>query len=261
MAEKLKPIRYIDYKIYNVTKIKNKYGFRIVLTLDDNTERTVQHSGFDKKDIAEKERCKVIGKLENKTYVVYTNVNVKTYLEYWYEYDAPKRLNSYGSFMAYRNAIFNHIIPRIGKLKLLQLTPAIIEKLYKDVCEYSVNVCSLVQTVMSTSLQDAETNNFIPTNVAFGVKIPKDDKQIEKEVTTEKTDTYHTLVIDERKTFTIEQIVTIIKASKNTPIYLHALFASLMGLRKSEINGIKYTDIDFVHRKLYLERQLRQKTQ
>ena len=80
MAVELKPIRYIDYKIYNVTKIKNKYGFRILLTLDDNTERTVQHSGFDKKDIAEKERCKVIGKLENKTYVVYTNVTVKTYL-------------------------------------------------------------------------------------------------------------------------------------------------------------------------------------
>ncbi len=260
MAVELKPIRYIDYKIYNVTKIKNKYGFRILLTLDDNTERTVQHSGFDKKDIAEKERCKVIGKLENKTYVVYTNVTVKTYLEYWYEYDAPKRLNSYGSFLAYRNGIFNHIIPRIGKLKLLQLTPGIIEKLYKDVYEYSPNVCSIVQTIMSTSLQDAETNKFIPTNVALGVKIPKTDEEIEKEATTEKTDTYHTLLIDERKTFTIEQVVTIIKESINTPIYLHVLFATLMGLRKSEINGIKYSDIDFVHRKLYLERQLRQKT-
>lgn len=45
--------------------------------------------------------------------------------------------------------------------------------------------------------------------------------------------------------------------SKNTPIYLQTLFASLMGLRKSEINGIKYSDIDYVHRRLYLERQLR----
>ena len=260
MAVELKPIRYIDYKIYNVTKIKNKYGFRILLTLDDNTERTVQHSGFDKKDIAEKERCKVIGKLENKTYVVYTNVTVKTYLEYWYEYEAPKRLNAYGSFLAYRNGIFNHIIPRIGKLKLLQLTPGIIEKLYEDVYQYSPNVCELVQTIMSTSLQDAKRSNFVPTNVALGVKIPKTNEEIEKETTTEKTATYHTLVIDERKTFTIEQVVTIIKASKNTPIYLHVLFATLMGLRKSEINGIKYSDIDFVHRKLYLERQLRQKT-
>ena len=39
MTEELKPVRYIDYKIYNVTKIKNKYGFRIVLILDDNTKQ------------------------------------------------------------------------------------------------------------------------------------------------------------------------------------------------------------------------------
>ncbi len=91
----------------------------------------------------------------------------------------------------------------------------------------------------------------------YGIKIPKSDEEIEKEAITEKSNTYHTLVIDERKTFTIEQIVTIIKASKKTPIYLHILFAALMELRKSEINGIKYSDIDYVHRRLYLERQLR----
>ena len=32
-----------------------------------------------------------------------------------------------------------------------------------------------------------------------------------------------------------------------------------MGLRKSEINGIKYTDIDYIHRKLYVRRQLGRK--
>lgn len=257
MAEELKPVRYIDYKIYNVTKIKNKYGFRIVLLLDDNTSRTVQHSGFEKKELAEKEKCKIIGQLENRTYVIYTNVTVKKYMEYWFEYQAPKRLHSYGSFMTYRNGIFNHIIPRVGNLKLIQLTSGIIEKLYKDVKAYSANVCSIVQTIMVGALSDAERNNFIPTNVALGVKIPKTNEEIAKEKTTEKQDTYHTLVIDERKTFSVKQVATIIKEGKKTPIYLHILFASLMGLRKSEINGIKYSDIDFIHRRLYLKRQLR----
>lgn len=32
-----------------------------------------------------------------------------------------------------------------------------------------------------------------------------------------------------------------------------------MGMRKSEINGIKYTDIDYMHRKLYVQRQLGKK--
>ena len=56
---------------------------------------------------------------------------------YWLKYDAPKRINSYNTYMSYRNAIFNYIIPHIGKVKLLRLTSNIIKKLYKDVFEFS----------------------------------------------------------------------------------------------------------------------------
>lgn len=35
-----------------------------------------------------------------------------------------------------------------------------------------------------------------------------------------------------------------VEASKNTPIYLQVLFAVLMGLRKQEINGLKYEELD-----------------
>lgn len=243
--DKIKPIRYIDYKIYNVTKIKKKYGFRIILILDDNTKKAVQHAGFDKKEQAEKERYRVIGKLENKTYVVYNNLCVEEYMLYWFKYDAPKRINSYNTYMSYRNAIFNHIIPRIGKVKLLRLTSNIIKKLYKDVFEYSQGVAQIVQTVMLSSLSDGKTNKFVPRNEAYNIKLPKTEKEKIKENTIENNDiTFHTLVIDERKTFTIEQIVLIIKESKNTPIYINILFAALMGLRKSEIIGIKYSNID-----------------
>lgn len=255
--KELKPVKYIDYKIRNVTKIKKKYGFRIVLIQEDNTEKTVQHAGFTRKDEAEKERCKVIGQLEAKTYIVYNNITVEEYMQHWYKFDAPKRLKSYNSFMSYRNGVFNHIIPRIGKVLLTRLTSGIIKKLYEDVCEYSRNVAEIVQTIMVSALEDGKVNKFVATNEAEGVELPKDKEKIIKEATTEKSEiTYHTLVIDERKTFTIEQIALLIKESKKTPIYLHVLFAALMGLRKCEINGIKYSDIDFIHRKLYLDRQL-----
>ena len=126
--DKIKPIKYIDYKIYNVTTIKKKYGFRVKLLLEDNTEREVQHAGFEKKNLAEKERNKIIGQLENKTYVVYNNISVEEYMKYWFKYDAPNRIKSYNSYMSYRNAIFNHIIQRIGKVKLLSLSKTIIKK-------------------------------------------------------------------------------------------------------------------------------------
>ena len=37
---------------------------------------------------------------------------------------------------------------------------------------------------------------------------------------------------------------------------MHILFAVIMGLRKQEINGLKYSDVDFVNKKLHVCRQL-----
>lgn len=261
MPIELKTIKYIDYKVYNVTTIKNKYGFRVILILEDNSKRPVQHSGFIKKEDAEKEKYKVIAQLENGTYIVYTNVTVKEYMEYWYEFIIKERLKSVGSIETYKNSIFNHIIPNIGNLKLMDLKKGHIKKLYQQVYDYSPSVARILQTVINTALKDAVTKNFIPTNVATGIKLPSKDKKVKTKEEQKETfyNNYHTLVIDERKTYKTEEIVTLIKASKNTPIYLHILFATLMGMRKSEINGLKYSDIDYIHRKLYLQRQLGKK--
>ncbi len=40
---------------------------------------------------------------------------------------------------------------------------------------------------------------------------------------------------------------------------MQILFAVLMGFRRSEINGLKYSDVDYIHRTLRVERQLGKK--
>ena len=37
--------RYVDWKVYNVTPIKNKYGFHVKLIYADGTS-TIQQSGY-----------------------------------------------------------------------------------------------------------------------------------------------------------------------------------------------------------------------
>ncbi len=34
---------------------------------------------------------------------------------------------------------------------------------------------------------------------------------------------------------------------------MHSIFATLMGFRKTEIIGIKYSDIDYIHRRIMQE--------
>lgn len=67
---------------------------------------------------------------------------------------------------------------------------------------------------------------------------------------------YHTRNIDSAKTLNQEQIKALINASKGTQIYIEILLAVLMGLRKSEIRGLKYSDIDFINQTLTVQRQL-----
>lgn len=261
MVKKLKPIKYIDYKVYNVTPIKNKYGFRVVLTLNDNSKRTIQHSGFLKKDEAEREKYKIIALLENEKYVVYTESLVKEYMEYWFELMVKERLKSVESINNYKNIVFKHIIPNIGNIRLTELKVGHIKKLYQKIFKYSPSIAKMLHMVLNTALKDATINKFIPTNVANGIKLPYKDSETNNR-NKGKNDSnynYHTLIIDERKTFKVEEIAILIEASRDTPIYLHVLFAALMGLRKSEINGIKYTDIDYLHRKLHVQRQLGRK--
>lgn len=62
--------------------------------------------------------------------------------------------------------------------------------------------------------------------------------------------------IDTRKTLTLDQIMILLEASKGTPIHMQVLFNVLMGLRKSEINVLKYSDVDYVNRTLTMQRQL-----
>lgn len=53
-----------------------------------------------------------------------------------------------------------------------------------------------------------------------------------------------------------KQVEVLIEAAKKTPIYLQVMFAVLKGLRRSEIIGVKYSDIDYINRTLHVERQL-----
>ena len=71
-----------------------------------------------------------------------------------------------------------------------------------------------------------------------------------------KIASYRTINIDSKETLNLEQLKILISSAKNTPIYLYILFAGLMGLRRSEILGLKYSDIDYLHRKLFVQRQL-----
>lgn len=146
-------------------------------------------------------------------------------------------------------AIKNYIVPQIGKMYMSTLNQGYIRKLYNAVAEKYESVAKNVRTIMKTSLEYAFNKNVLETNPAKGINLPKKIKKTE----------YRVLKIDEKKTLTLPQVLRLIEASKETSIHMQILFAVLMGLRRSEINGLKYSDVDYIHRTLRVERQLGKK--
>jgi len=88
----------------------------------------------------------------------------------------------------------------------------------------------------------------ISVNPAEGINLPK---YVEKK-------SYGVRNIDTQKTLTLEQIKLLVEKSRETPIHMQVLFNVLMGLRRSEINAVKYSDVDYVNRTLTVQRQLGQ---
>lgn len=239
---------YIDYKLYSVIKLKDKYGFRIKLFFNDGTENMIQIGGFAKKNQATIERDKVASQIINHTFVIQLKIKFEVYIRYWLDKEIkPKKYNTY---MSYRNVVENYAIPFLGNLNLIQINMGHIQKFYNDTANKFKSIARLAKVVMETAMEYAKGKNLIKVNPTTNVALPK---TIEKKA-------YKTVIIKEEQVLNIEQIKTLIEASKSTPIYLQVLFAVLMGLRKQEINALKYTDIDFVNRKLYLRLQLGRKT-
>ena len=240
--------QYIDFKVYAVTTIKKKYGFRIVLIYDNDDTKTIQKAGFNTKKEANNARNVVITELHNGTFVVYNNINVKTFFTYWLE-DVMKPNITSDSYDSYKNIVYNHIIPSLGTIKMITLNAGHIQRFYNTKADYSHDIVKLCKAVMNSALKYAKEKNLVSVNVADGVNLPKCVKKKK----------YRTIEIDVKKTLNIDQVRLLIEKSKETPIHLQIMFAVLMGLRKQEINGLKYSDIDFIHRTLKIQRQLGKK--
>lgn len=241
--------QYVDWEVKPVIPIKGKFGYRVVLKYIDGTERTQQKSGFRTEKESNAARDNTIGKLHAGTYIVYENVKVSDFLEFWIKEDICKRVRSEETYAAYSNIVYNHIIPILGKKKMSSVNRGDVQKLYNDRAEYSVSVSRLVKTVMNVSMNYAVAKKIIAENPAVGINLPKTVKKKE----------YHARSIDTQKTLTMDQILILLEASRDTPIHMQILLNVLMGLRRREINGVKYSDIDYINRTLKLRRQLGKK--
>ena len=239
-------MEYIDWKISRVMKLKNSFGYRITLMLHDGTKKVQQKSGYKSMKAAQQGRDLTVAQLHSNSYVTDNAITVRDYFTEWLETVIKIKCKA-STYSSYYYTLKNHIYPHIGGVKLTELNKAHILYLYRTVGEKYKSSAEQCRVILKTGLRYAKQNQIISVNPAKNVLIPKDIY---------KAKPYHATNINIQRTLTEEQLNLLIDKSRGTKIYLFILFAGLMGLRKSEILGLKYSDVDLAHRTLHIQRQL-----
>jgi integrase len=165
-------------------------------------------------------------------------LTLEDYLTRWLK-DSVEDTVRRSTFAQYKSVANRHLIPALGRLKLKSITPAHARALYREKLDsgLSPRTVQYIHVTLHKALKQAVLDGLIPRNVADAVKAPQVHK---KEVTP----------------MTPAEVTVLLSAASGDRLEALYVAAIHTGLRRSELLGLKWTDIDLDARTLSVQRSL-----
>jgi integrase len=189
--------------------------------------------GFDTEEAAKAARDEARIRARRGEYVSRSVSTVADYLAEWVETHAstvkPKTL------AGYHHDIDHYIVPRIGRMRLQSLRPAVISKLYRDLAEHggrdgrplSAWTISHIHRTLRKALADAvNVEQLLAVNPAERSKRPRDRR-------TEPT-----------RVWTAEQLHTFLVTARSHRLYAFYRLAAYTGARRGELLYLRWHAVD-----------------
>lgn len=230
------------------TVTKKGKAWYVVLDLgrDDNGKRQQKWISARKelnlpkpatKKQAEELLIKLLKDLQDGTYFEPSEITLKDYLEKWLE-DYCKPNLKQTTFDSYESFIRLHIAPTIGKIKLKDLRPAQVQKLYNQkMTELSSRSVRYIHSILHKAIKQAVKWEYIHRNVIEAATPPS-------------------LKQKEKQPWDTNQVKTFLEAAKAERLYPLFLLAVMTGMRRGEILGLKWDDIDFANGIISVKRSI-----
>lgn len=222
-----------------ISKRGNKWAFVVEYGKHPETGKRRQktRSGFDTKAEAERELAKVLHELNTDTYIEPTKDDFSTYMTSWL---AQKKLSIRpGTYKTYRWLVNYHIIPELGQHKMVNLLPqhlvSLYERLQNGEKRLSSQTIVSIHRVIHDALNTAVKWELLSKNVAHVVKPPK-------------------VVSKEMTVWSDEELAQFLEFTKNSRYYIIFLLAATTGMRRGEVLGVKWEDIDLSTGRLSVRR-------
>jgi len=185
--------------------------------------------------------ARMLTELEDGVYIDAKKTSVSDYLDKWIV--SIKGSVSSTTYERYKQLCDKHLKPTIGNIALNKLQAIRISELYSVAMEsgridgkggLSKQTVLHMHRVLKRALSQAVKWGLLSRNPCDAVdNIPKPSKK-------------------ERLTFTTEETLSLLEQLNGNPLYLPVLIAVTTGMRRGEILGLRWKDIDLDKKRLYI---------
>lgn len=160
----------------------------------------------------------------------YDNISLKVFLNMFFDEYCLVRL-SRNTCNGYRVNIDKYIIPYLGDFKIIDLEPSDVMSMYAKMLDFGLSGTTTlyVHNTLSRAFSRGYKLRYISDNVMNYVERPLKSH-------------YRPTVL------TMEEVDKLIKAAQNSDVYLPVMLGLMLGLRRGEVLGLKWSDIDFEYK-------------
>lgn len=185
---------------------------------------------------AEAKLAEIIAQIEAGVYIEDPKMTVAEYLAYWFE--RHKDRISYRTRSSYKETIDLHLVPGLGRYKLMDLKPTCIEDYYHAKKESLSGTTVLYHhRVLSMALRQAVKWEMLVRNPADGVTPPEKSEHKGVRLST-------------------SQVKYILDNTQDNILHVPIALAALLGARRGEICALSWEDIDFDARTISIRHSL-----
>ena len=225
------------------------YAVVDVGTGDDGKRKQKWHGGFKTRREAELALTEIVRSLEKQTYI---SPQRTTLAEYVHDEWVPMMRTQVkkSTWDSYRRNLENHVLPVLGGTPLQQLSPGHLNSLYRSLLGQgrrngsggglSAKTVRNIHGALSKVFADAADHGLVSRNIAAAARPPKPRKTGPKQI----------------RFWTPGELAQFLAAVGDDRLYALWHLAAMTGMRRGELLGLRWADVDLVARRVSVRQTL-----